>query len=147
RLRRGARKDEERRERERGSVGVEAAVRRVVEDRRQLGERERLRQAVRREREEEQQDAARHPEVADAVGEERLLARVPRRRLAVVVADERVAADADELPEDERLDEVRAEHDAEHREREERQAREVAAVAVLALHVASRVEEDAAPDA
>ena len=70
------------------------------------------------------QDAEQEAEVAEAVGDERLLAGVRRRGPFEPEADEQVAGDADQFPEDEQLDEIVGQHDAEHREGEQAQAGE-----------------------
>ena len=67
------------------------------------------------------EDAEQEAEVPHAVGHERLLGGLTGGVLLPVVADQQVRADADQLPEDEGLEEVGREHDAEHREDEERE--------------------------
>jgi hypothetical protein len=98
-------------------------------------------------REGQHEDAEHEAEVAHAVREEGLVARLGRRQLAPVVPDEQVRADADELPVDEDLEEVVGQHDAEHREHEERQAGEEARHPRVALQVADAVDVDQAAHA
>ena len=69
-------------------------------------------------------------EQADVAGlrdPERLDRRARRLRLVIPEADQQVRADADQLPADEQLQEVRRQHHAHHRKREERLERVVAA--------------------
>ena len=77
------------------------------------------------------QDAEQEPEVAQAIGDEGLLARIRRRGPLEPEADEQVAGHADQFPEDEQLHEVVRQHDAEHREGEQAQAGEVARQAAV----------------
>ena len=91
----------------------------------------------------QEQDAEEQAEVADARRDERLLRSLPRRYALIVEADQKVRAESDALPEDVELQEVRREHEAEHRRDEERDEREEAAHAGIVLHVADRVNRDA----
>ena len=95
---------------------------------------------------EDPEDAEHHPDVADAVRDERLLAGGDREVLVVVVADQEVRAEADALPAHEEEREVVREDEREHREHEEVQEREVASVALLVLHVADAVDVDERSD-
>ena len=61
--------------------------------------------------------------------------------------DEEVGREADEAPADEQQEEVPRLHEHEHREDEERHVREVAALLVVAGHVAHRVPDDQPADA
>ena len=104
-----------------------------------------------------------HPEIADAVDDERLVRGVRGAFALVVEADEEPRADTDQFPENEHHRQVARNHDAEHREAEQRQrlkkpvepprAVEMAAVGEVDLvvgdvvqfivHVARRVDMDA----
>src|SRR5215217_883346 len=67
---------------------------------------------------------------------------VSGRRFLEPVSDEQVGAQSDELPEDVELDEVRREHEPEHRCREQIEQRIVPGEAFVALHKSARVELD-----
>jgi hypothetical protein len=88
----------------------------------------------------QQQDAEREPEVADAVDDEGLLAGVGGGLLVEPEADQQVRTQAHGFPEDVQQQEVAREHEHQHREREEREVGEEARVAAVAVHVADRVE-------
>ena len=132
---------------------VEPPSRRMAQaEQRDLGARQHLarhahqgaevRAAVDLEQEEETHQEA---EVADAVGDERLLARGGREILLEVEADEQVAAQADAFPAQEHHQQIGAQHEVEHREHEEVQVGHEAVVpAVLALlrHVTRGKEVD-----
>ena len=60
---------------------------------------------------------------------------------------EQVGAQADALPAEEGQQEARAEHEHEHRGREQVHVREEAAEALVAVHVADRVQVDQRADA
>ncbi len=92
------------------------------------------------------EDPEDHPEVADPVRDERLLAGRGREVLVVVVADEEVRAQAHAFPAHEEQRQVVRQDEHEHREHEEVQVREVAAVPLLVLHVADAVDVDERPD-
>ena len=92
-------------------------------------------------------DAEPEAEVADAVDDERLLARLRRRRPRVPEADQQVRAETDRLPEDVEQQEVAGEHQHRHREHEEVQVGEVARVARVVVHVADRVQMNEHADA
>ena len=94
----------------------------------------------------QEKDAEKEPEVADAVDDERLLARVRGGVLFEIVPDEDVGAEPDQLPEDEHHHEIVGEHDAEHRKEEQGQPRKIPPVALLGLHVADRIGEDEGRD-
>ena len=91
----------------------------------------------------QEQDAEEQAEVANARRDERLLRGLPRRYALIVETDQKVRAKSDALPEDVELQEVRREHEAEHRRDEERDEREEASHAGIVLHVADRVNRDA----
>ena len=103
----------------------------------------------RAERDERQQGAEHEQVVADAIHDERLLGRVPRRLLHVVEADEQVGTQAHALPAHEHHEEVRAEHEQQHEEHEQVQVREEPReVAVgLLVHVGRGVDVDERADA
>ena len=114
--------------------------------RRRLGHRAEVERA---EREEHEEDAENEAPVADAVDDERLLARVRRALLLVPVADEEVRAETDALPADEHDQEVAPQNEGEHEEAEEVQVAEEARYAAprLVLDVADRVDVDQEADA
>ena len=117
-------------------------------DRREVGGRVERRAELERVRvRDEDEERERHRRVADRVHDERLLRRGDRGRPLVPEADEQVRREADEAPADEQEQEVAALDEQEHREDEERDVREVAALFVVAVHVADRVEDDQAADA
>ena len=91
------------------------------------------------------EDAEHETEVAEAVHDERLVRGLARGVAGEPVADEQVAAHADEFPEDEHHREIVREHDAEHREHEEREVAEEARLRLVVLHVhrAVKVHEEA----
>ncbi len=60
--------------------------------------------------------------------------------------DEQVAGYTDEFPEDEHLEKIIRQHDAEHREREQTQEREEARLAPVMIHVAVGINMDRATD-
>ena len=68
-------------------------------------------------------------------------------RPVVVEADQEVRREPDEAPADEQHEQVAALDEQQHREDEERHVREVAALLVVAGHVAVRVGDDQAADA
>ena len=85
-------------------------------------------------------------EVADAVDDERLLARRGAGTLLVVVeADQEVGAEPHALPADEHDQVVVAQDQQQHRAHEQVQVGEVAAVARLVAHVADGVDVDQKP--
>ena len=75
----------------------------------------------RADREEQQHDAETEPEVAEAVDDEGLLARVRGGFLFVLIADQEVRAEADRLPAEVELQEVVRHDEHEHREGKEAQ--------------------------
>ena len=94
----------------------------------------------------EQEEGERHRRVAERVHDERLLGGGDRARPLVVEADQQVGAEPDEAPADEQQQQVAALDEQEHREDEQRHVREVAALLVLAVHVADRVADDQRAD-
>jgi hypothetical protein len=86
-------------------------------------------------------------EVADAIDDERLLARVRLLAVTEPEADEQVAAQPDALPAHEHDGEVRAEDQHQHEEHEQVQVREVARVARILVHVADAEYVDQQADA
>ncbi len=108
---------------------------------------ERQREVERPGLEDEQEERERHRRVADRVHDERLLRGRHRLRPVVVEADQEVRGEADEAPADEQQQQVAAHHEHQHREDEEGHVGEVAALLVLALHVADRVPDDQPADA
>ena len=95
----------------------------------------------------EQEHRAEQAEVADAVGDERLLAGRGVGELVVPEADEQVRAEADALPPDEQHREVVRQDERQHREDEEVQVREEPGEARVVRHVGGRVEVDEEADA
>ena len=96
---------------------------------------------------EDEQEPQEKAEVTEAVDNEGLLARVRGRLLLVVETDEQVGTESHRLPAEEQLEEVVAEHEHEHGEGEQAQVREEPVVAVLAFHVADRVDVHERTDA
>ena len=88
----------------------------------------------------------RHRRVADGVHDEGLLRGRDRARPLVVEADQQVRAEPDEAPADEQQQQVPGLDEQEHREDEERHVGEVAALLVIAVHVADRVADDERAD-
>ena len=91
----------------------------------------------------QEQDAEEQTEVADARRDERLLRGLPRRYALIVETDQKVRTESDALPEDVELQEVRREHEPEHRRDKERDEREEAPHAGIVLHVADGIDGDA----
>ena len=100
--------------------------------------------ADRLERQEHRDHEAR---VADAVGDERLLAGRRRRRSGLPERDQEVRAGADALPPEERDEQVLAEDEHQHREREQVEVEEELGELRVAVHVADRVQVDQRADA
>jgi hypothetical protein len=103
----------------------------------------RERQGPERPEDDEHRDEEAH--VADAVDDERLLRRARVLRLGEPEADEQVAAQPDELPADEQHEEALPEHEDEHRGEEQVEVGEEPRVALVAVHVADRVDVDEQP--
>ena len=95
----------------------------------------------------QQEEGERHRRVAERVHDERLLGGCDRGRPLVVEADQQVRAEPDEAPADEQEQQVPALDEHQHREHEQRHVGEVAALLVLAVHVADRVADDQGADA
>ena len=93
------------------------------------------------------EEGERHRRVAERVHHEGLLRGLHRARPVVPEADQEVRREADEPPADEQHEQVAALDEQQHREDEERDVREVAALLVVAVHVADRVEDDQPADA
>ena len=85
--------------------------------------------------------------IADRVHDERLLRSGDCIGPVVVEADQQVRRQSDEPPAGEQQQQVAAHHEHQHREDEQSHVGEVAALLVLALHVAHRVPDDQAADA
>jgi hypothetical protein len=79
----------------------------------------------------QQKHADQEAEVADAVDDECLLARVRRRFLLEVEADEQVRRQAHALPADKHQQGIAGQHQHRHEEQEEIQVAEVARVALF----------------
>ena len=94
-----------------------------------------------------QQHAEHEAGVADAIDDECLLARVARRLLVEVEADQQVAAQAHAFPADEQQRVVVRQHQHQHEEHEQIQVAEEAVVAVVVGHVAGGVDVDQEADA
>ena len=95
---------------------------------------------------EHQEQGDHEPEVADPVGDERLLG---RDRGAVALepeADQPVGAEPDALPAEEAEQEVVREDQHDHREQEQVHVEKEPPVARVALHVPDRVQRDQAAD-
>ena len=88
----------------------------------------------------QQQNAKDKPKIAQTVRDERLLGGIRRRRAFVPEANEQVAANAHQFPEDEHHHEVVRQHDAKHGKGEQAQAGKVARHAGIVLHVAVGIE-------
>ena len=95
----------------------------------------------------QEEHRAEEAEVADPVGDERLLARRGVERILVPEADEQVRAEPHALPADEEERQVVREDQDEHREDEEVQVTEEARVPVVVRHVRRGVEVDEEADA
>ena len=93
------------------------------------------------------QDAEHESEVADAIGEKRFLGRLGRGVAFEPVPDEHVGSEADQLPKNEKHDEIVREHDAEHGEHEERERGEVTRLAFVTAHVTERINVNQRADA
>ena len=91
---------------------------------------------------EDQEHGDHEPEVADAVGDERLLARRRRRGPVEPEGDEEVGAGAHALPAQEGEQEVVRHHQHEHGEGEQVQVDEELGELLVAVHVADGVEVD-----
>ena len=96
---------------------------------------------------EDQEHRDHEPEVADARGDERLLARDRGTPALEPERDQQVRAEADALPAEERDEEARAEHQDQHRGAEQVHVREEARKALVAVHVADREDMDERSDA
>ena len=95
----------------------------------------------------EHQERAEHePDVADAVGDERLLARRGVRGVGVPERDEQVGARPHALPAEEGQHQVVAEHQQQHRGDEQVEVHEELGELRVPLHVADRVEVDQRAD-
>jgi len=105
-----------------------------------------LRELHATEGEENRQQAEEKAEVADAVDDEGLLARVTRRLLGDVVADQQVRAEPDPLPADEHHCVGVAQHQHQHEGGEQIHVGEEAEVALVAMHVAGSVNVDQEAD-
>ena len=140
--------------------GVERDLRRLRDGAAEQAERDQVRDraAVRRGGEhagvvelpgvlDQQEERERHRRVAERVHHERLLRRRDRRRPLLVEADQQVAREADHAPAGEQEQQVAALDEQQHREDEQRHVGEVAALLVLAVHVADRVGDDQRADA
>ena len=88
----------------------------------------------------EHQDTNQEEHIGEAGHDECLLRGGDGRLQRIVEADEQVGADTHELPEHVHLEDVRGEHQAQHRHREETQERIVALEALLTVHIAERVD-------
>ena len=96
----------------------------------------------RAERPVQQEHAEQEAGVADAVGDERLLAGARLVRILEPEADQQVRREAHAFPADEQHEQRAAEHQQQHEEQEQVEVREVARVALVLLHVAGRVDVD-----
>ena len=97
--------------------------------------------------EDEQEEPERHRGVADRVHHERLLGGRDRLRPVVPESDQEVRGETDEPPAGEEEQQVAGLDEHQHREDEDRHVGEVAALLVVPVHVADRVEDDQAADA
>ena len=95
----------------------------------------------------EDEEGERHRRVAERIHHERLLRRLHCARTLVPEADQEVGRETDEPPADEQHEQVAALDEQQHREDEERDVGEVAALLLVAVHVADRVEDDQPADA
>jgi hypothetical protein len=99
-------------------------------------------QVERAERRVEQEHAEQEAGVADAVGDERLLARGGLRRVLEPEADQQVRGEAHALPAHEEHEERAPQHQEQHEEEEQVQVREVARIRLVLAHVADRIDVD-----
>ena len=106
-----------------------------------------VREAQRAEDRQHEQHAEQEAGVADAVDDERLLARIARGLLVEVEADQQVAAQTDAFPADEQQRVVVRQHQHQHEEDEQVQVAEEAVVAIVVVHVAGGVDVDEEADA
>jgi hypothetical protein len=97
--------------------------------------------------EEECQQAEQKAEVADTIDDKRLLARVTRRSLRDVVADEQVGTESYPLPADEHHRVGVAQHQHQHEGGEQVQVGEEPEVALVAMHVAGGIDVNQEADA
>ena len=74
--------------------------------------------------------------IADAINDERLHRRIRGRLLLIPEADQQIAAEAHQFPEDEKLKKRPAEHQAEHRKTEQAKVGEESRKALVLGHVA-----------
>ena len=95
----------------------------------------------------QQEHGEQETEVADAIDDEGLLARVGGGILFEVEADEQVGGETNALPADEEEQEARRENQDEHEKHEKVEVGKEAPVAVLMRHVACGVEMDEEADA
>ena len=96
---------------------------------------------------EEQEHPQHETEIADAVDDERLLARIRRGLLQEVEADQQVAAQAHAFPAYEEEHEIGGENENQHEEHEQIQVGEEAVVAAFVRHVARGIDVDQEADA
>ncbi len=101
-----------------------------------------LREAQAAEVNDQQEHRQQKAEVANAVDDECLLARVSRRFLLEVEADQQVRAETHTLPADEEQQEALGQHQHGHEEHEEVEIREEAPVALFVRHVPDRINVD-----
>ena len=90
----------------------------------------------------EHEHAEQEAGIADAVGDEGLLAGAGLVRILEPEADQQVGGEPHAFPADEQDEQRPAEHEQQHEEQEQVQIGEVAGVARVVLHVADRVDVD-----
>ena len=108
---------------------------------------ENLREIQRAEGNHDQEHRERKTEVADAVDDESLVARVGRALLHEVEADQQITAKTHAFPADEQQQIIRRQHQVQHEEHEQVQVGEEAVIAFLMRHVTGGVDMNQRADA
>ena len=101
----------------------------------------------RAERAVQQEHAEQEAGIADAIGDEGLLARGGLGRILEPEADQQVGRQPDAFPAHEQHQQRTAQHQHQHEEQEQVEVREVARVALVLVHVADRVDVNQRADA
>ncbi len=95
----------------------------------------------------DQDNAGEKTKIAQAIGQEGLFGRVGRRGALVPETDEQIAAQADQFPKNKHLEEIIADHHAEHGEGEQAHAGKKPRKAGVAPHVADGINMNGRPHA
>src|SRR5260370_30747194 len=82
-----------------------------------------------------QKNSQDEPEITDAVDDECFLARISRRLLQKIKANQEIAAKADALPSNKKQKQIVGEHQRQHRKHEQVQIPEEPVVAAFVRHV------------